>query len=136
MFSMRAANARRVARLLENTGSRIDARGLSLYGRLFRHPGHVRAALGMMANWDLQPLQDAMGELTTPVWLVAADHDRAVPASTSLSARDKLPNARVVYLRGLGHLAHEEAPRRVADIIEEAARENGLLSSKGAITRS
>jgi len=33
----------------------------------------------------------------------------------------------VVYLRGLGHLAHEEEPSRVADIIEETARENGVL---------
>jgi magnesium chelatase accessory protein len=126
VFASRAANSQRVMRMIENTGSRIDDTGLSLYRRLFRHHGHVLGALGMMANWDLEPLQRSFQTINTPVILVAADNDRAVPASNSLRARDELPNAKVVYLRGLGHLAHEEAPERVADIIESAAREHGV----------
>jgi len=86
----------------------------------------VPGAPGTTANWDLQPLQRACHTLNTPVILVASDDDRAVPASNSLRARDVLPNAKVSYLRGLGHLAHEEAPERVADIIESAARDHGV----------
>jgi len=130
IFSARASRPERVERLLENTGSQIDARGLTLYERLFRQPGHVLGALGMMANWDLQPLQDAMGRIETPVVLVTTDNDRAVPASNSLRARDRLANAKVVYLRGLGHLAHEEAPAQIAEIIEQTAREYGVLSAQ------
>ncbi|RIA56733.1 alpha/beta fold hydrolase BchO [Dichotomicrobium thermohalophilum] len=127
IFTAQAKSPQRVERLIENTGSRIDDRGLSLYKRLFREPGHVLGALGMMANWDLKPLQDAMDKITTPVVLVATEDDRAIPPSNSMRARDKLPNARVVYLRGLGHLAHEEAPEQIGEIIDEAARENGVL---------
>lgn len=126
IFSLRAANPERVRRLMENTGSHIDDAGLALYGRLFRNTGHVLGALGMMANWDLGPVQRAMHRIQTPVILVAAAGDKAVPASNSLRARDQLPHARVVYLPGLGHLAHEEAPEKIAGIIEEAAREHGL----------
>ncbi len=32
-----------------------------------------------------------------------------------------LPNARVYRLKGLGHLAHEEAPEIVADLIQKLA---------------
>ncbi len=129
VFTTRAANPARVRQLIENTGSHIDERGLALYGRLFRNPSHVLGALGMMANWDLGPLQRAMHGIDTPVVLVAADADGAVPASNSLRARDVLPHGRVVYLRGLGHLAHEEAPQKIAEIIEQAAREHGLTAA-------
>ena len=40
-----------VTRLIRDTGSRLDRRGLDLYGRLFADPGHVAGALKMMANW-------------------------------------------------------------------------------------
>jgi magnesium chelatase accessory protein len=127
IFTKQAQSPQRVERLIMNTGSKIDETGLALYKRLFRQPGHVLGALAMMANWDLQPLQDALGEIETPVVLVAAENDKAIPPSTSMRARDDLPNARAVYLRGLGHLAHEEAPGQIAEIIEETARENGAL---------
>ena len=127
IFTKQAQSPQRVERLIMNTGSKIDETGLALYKRLFRQPGHVLGALAMMANWDLQPLQDALGEIETPVVLVAAENDKAIPPSTSMRARDDLPNARAVYLRGLGHLAHEEAPRQIAEIIEATARENGAL---------
>jgi len=127
IFTAQAESPQRVERLIENTGSKIDEKGLALYKRLFREPGHVLGALGMMANWDLKPLQDKMGDIDTPVVLIATEEDRAIPPSNSMRARDKLPNARVVYLRGLGHLAHEEAPEQIAEIIEETARENGVV---------
>jgi magnesium chelatase accessory protein len=55
LFAWRAADRAVAERLLRDTGSRIDARGVDLYARLFRHSGHLAAALGMMANWDLVP---------------------------------------------------------------------------------
>ena len=36
--------------------------------------------------------------------------------------RDRLPDARVALIRGLGHLAHEEAPERVAEVLRAEAR--------------
>jgi len=128
MFAWRAANPGAVARLIESTGSRIDQVGLDLYGRLFRTTGHVAGALGMMAHWDLNPLIADLRGLSAPLTLVAAENDRAVPPSVSQKIAAIAPASTLVALPSLGHLAHEEAPERIAAIIRRAAAcEDGNL---------
>ena len=108
-----------VERLIRGTGSRLDAQGLDLYRRLFRCPGHVAGALGMMANWDLAALDRAIPRLTVPTTLVVGGDDRAISPDTAFALQKRLPRARVELLRNLGHLAHEEAPDAVARIIRQ-----------------
>ncbi|MFN8882903.1 MAG: alpha/beta fold hydrolase, partial [Alphaproteobacteria bacterium] len=43
--------------------------------------------------------------------------DRAVPPMQARRIQAILPSARIITLEGLGHLAHEEAPQRVADTL-------------------
>ncbi|MDP4003811.1 alpha/beta fold hydrolase BchO [Methylobacterium sp. NEAU K] len=114
-------------RLIEGTGSRLDAEGVDLYRRLFARAGHVRGALGMMANWDLAGLHRALPGLTTRTLLIVGGDDRAIRPDTAFAVRDRLPDARVALIRGLGHLAHEEAPERVAEVLTEEARAVGLI---------
>jgi magnesium chelatase accessory protein len=121
LFAWRAADRRAVAQMLRSTGSAIDAAGVEQYARLARTTGHTTAALMMMANWDLRPLERDLPRLRTPLVLVAASNDRTIPASDALRVRRLVPGARLVPLPGLGHLAHEERPDLVADIIFEAA---------------
>jgi magnesium chelatase accessory protein len=71
----------------------------------------------MMANWDLSGLERDLGRLRTPTLLITGANDRTLPASESHRVRDLLPSAELVELPGLGHLAHEEAPARVAELI-------------------
>ena len=97
-------------RLIEGTGSRLDPVGLDLYRRLFSRAGHVRGALGMMANWDLDRLHRDLPGLKTRTLLIVGGDDRAILPDTAFKVRDRLPDARVALIRGLGHLAHEEAP--------------------------
>lgn len=111
------ADERAVTRLIADTGSQIDARGLALYERLMRCPGHTGGALGMMANWDLAPLVARLPELEVPLLLVVGDADRAIAPSVSADAAKRVPGARLVSLPGLGHLAHEEAPGTVCDAL-------------------
>jgi magnesium chelatase accessory protein len=117
----RGENAQRVADVLAGTGSKLDSRGVDLYRRLFASPGHVASALQMMAGWDLVPLQRDLLRLAVPLLLVVASDDRAVMPETGLSVRDRVPGARVTYLRNLGHLAHEERPAEIADLISREA---------------
>jgi magnesium chelatase accessory protein len=121
MFAWRAAQSGAVARLIESTGSTIDAAGLDLYGRLMRATGHIDGALGMMANWNLVPLQADLPAVRAPVTLVAAKGDRAVPPAVARDAQTRIPGATLIALPNLGHLAHEEAPEPFAAIIREAA---------------
>jgi magnesium chelatase accessory protein len=117
LLSWQASDPAVVERLLDGTGSKLDARGVALYARLLRRPGHIAAALGMMANWDLEPLAKEMPRLATPLVLVVGTADRTIPPSHAERVRALLPAARIIALTGLGHLAHEERPDEVAQLI-------------------
>ena len=115
-----------VQRLIDGTGSRLDTAGLDLYKRLFAKSGHVAGALGMMANWDLDALDRDLPKLRQHTVLVVGGEDRAILPETAFAVRDRLPDARVELMRGLGHLAHEEAPERVAELVRNEARLAGV----------
>ena len=112
-----------VQRLLDGTGSTLDARGAALYARLVRRPAHVAGALAMMANWDLETLQRDLPRLQVPMRLVVASNDRNVPPSQADRIASLIPSARVERLAGLGHLAHEERPAIAAALIERCVDE-------------
>lgn len=113
----RAADPAVVRRMLDGTGSTLDADGVALYARLMRDPAHTRGALAMMAHWELQPLVRALPALDLPLHLVVGTNDRAVPPAQADRVARLAPQATLERLPGLGHLAHEEAPDRVAALI-------------------
>lgn len=119
LFALSSGNPARVRQLIEGTGSRLSDEGLACYTRLIADRGHVDATLRMMAGWDLAPLLADLPKITAPVTLIAAENDRAVPPATSVRAAEKLPDARVIHVAGLGHLAHEEDPGRIAAILRD-----------------
>ncbi|WP_336485377.1 alpha/beta fold hydrolase BchO [Methylobacterium nigriterrae] len=116
-----------VERLIRGTGSSLDRQGLDLYRRLFQKPGHVAGALGMMANWNLDALDRDIGRLATRTLLIVGADDKAVAPEAAFALRDRLADARVDLMRNLGHLAHEEAPDKVAASIVREAESLGLL---------
>jgi magnesium chelatase accessory protein len=119
LFARHASDLPAVERLIRNTGSVIDDAGIELYRRLVSNPGHVAAALTMMANWNLDPLFRDLPKLKTPLLLVACGDDRAIPAEQAFRVRERLPTAEIEYVRRLGHLAHEERPNEIARIIDK-----------------
>lgn len=122
VLTWRASSPSAVAGLIEGTGSHLDALGLDLYGRLFATRRHVAAAVGMMANWDLLALKRELSRLSTPLTLIAADGDRAVPPRDAGAIATIVPGAKVLPVKGYGHLAHEEAPDLFAGLIAAQAR--------------
>jgi magnesium chelatase accessory protein len=133
LFAWRADRAT-VEKLLRDTGSIPDAAGIEFYTRLVRRPGHVAAALGMMAAWELRPLLEALPRLAAPLVLLVGGADRTVRPEDANRLRELLPAGmtRIVPLPGLGHLAHEERPAEVAGIIEALAAEHGVLAAENA----
>ena len=121
------ADRPRVARLIRQTGSQLDPAGIDLYQRLLRSPAHIAGALGMMANWNLGPLNQALQRLAPQLLLIVGASDLAVPPSTAGNIHRLVPQAEIQRLPGLGHLAHEEDPDLVADRIIAAARSLSLL---------
>jgi magnesium chelatase accessory protein len=121
VFAWGASNRSVAERLLRDTGSAIDARGVELYARLFRRSGHLAAALGMMANWDLKPLLRDLPRLRPALTLLVGTRDRTIPPADAKRVQAVLPTARIVPLTGLGHLAHEERPEQVAEALRRIA---------------
>jgi magnesium chelatase accessory protein len=134
LMAWRASNRAVAERLLMDTGSRIPARGVDLYARLFRHTSHVAAALGMMANWDLQPLLRDLPRLKPALVLAVGTQDRAVPPAQAERVRARLPAARIVPLQGLGHLAHEEQPQQAVELLLARQREADATSISPAVS--
>jgi magnesium chelatase accessory protein len=117
-FSLLAGSRPSVERMLRSTGSRIDPEGMRLYARLAGNPGHVHAALALMANWDLRPLARDLPHLSSRLILVTGSQDGMVPPAESYRVRALVRKAELVSLHGLGHLAHEERPDEVAALVQ------------------
>ena len=128
LVAWRARDRTAVERVLRDTGSRLQARDVDLYARLFSNPAHVAATLTMMARWDLDGLARDLPGLAVPLLLVVGGEDRAIPPESAFEVRRLVPTAQVEYLRGLGHLAHEERPEEIAALIVRAAGAAGIAA--------
>jgi magnesium chelatase accessory protein len=73
----------------------------------------------MMAQWALDDLNRALPGIATPTLFLHGERDGAVALRVAERAAQAMPAARLIALQGVGHIAHEEAPERVA---EEIAR--------------
>jgi magnesium chelatase accessory protein len=117
LFARLARAEGQTGRFLErSTGSRIDPRGVELYGRLFAAPDHCAGAIEMMADWDLAGLARDLPRLPVPMHIAHGDRDAAIREEDARRAA-ALARARFTLLRGLGHLAHEERPKMAAELI-------------------
>ncbi len=110
-----------VQRLADSTGSKLRPQDIAFYRRLIASSGHLAAALNMMANWDLEPLARQLPGLRPALLLIAFDNDLTVPPAEAERVLGVHRGARMRLVDGFGHLAHEEDPGRVAELIFEAA---------------
>jgi magnesium chelatase accessory protein len=136
LFASRARKPEVLDRLVGNTGSTLDATGVALYGRLAGDHRHVAGALGMMAAWDLEPIARDLPKLPCRLLLVVGGFDRTIPPSNAARVAALVPGARILTLDRLGHLAHEEAPERVAGMIREEAVAAGVLETACSLAPS
>lgn len=121
-FAARARNRQFVERLLRGTGSRTPAGSVDAYWRLAQREGHVASALRMMAQWDLEPLATRLKDLSPAVDLMVGKGDRTIRPSEALRVRALAPQAEIISIPRLGHLAHEEDPETVARAIFDRAQ--------------
>ena len=127
LFAWRARSPSTIRRLLESTGSEIGGEGSAFYRQLATDPKHIGAALKMMANWDLETFESRLHRLDVRLLLVAGDKDGTVRPEVSRQVLERVRGARLLILEGLGHLAHEESPDRICDLIRSQAVDWGVL---------
>jgi magnesium chelatase accessory protein len=129
-FSWQATSPAVVQKLIDSTGSKLDAEGTALYAQLVGNPGHAAGVLGMMANWDLPQLEKDLPRLKTPLSLIVGSNDQTVSPRQAARLRAlwpttaSSPQPSLTSLEGLGHLAHEEKPHAVATIVLEQFKVN------------
>lgn len=127
IFSRMAQAPGQTAKFLARaTGSKIDAAGDRFYTRLFSKSGHCDGAIRMMANWRLENLRDQLPKLSSPTLLIRASQDAAIPKTAVEDAAALIPNCTLEVIEKLGHLAHEEQPKQVADSIVQFAKSQGI----------
>jgi magnesium chelatase accessory protein len=126
LFAWHASAPGAVERLVRSTGSVLEPRGVELYRRLLESPGHVAATLNMLASWDLESLTRELPRLQQQLFLVVGENDWTLPPSESRRVGRMLPDAELVSLPGLGHLAHEERPEELAELIVRLAVSAGI----------
>ncbi|RBP11313.1 magnesium chelatase accessory protein [Roseiarcus fermentans] len=130
-----AADRKGVEDLLRGTGSAIDRHGIDLYARLFGNAAHVAGAIGMMANWDLSRMSRDLARLGTRTLFVVAENDKAVSPADAPPLARAMPDAEVATIRHAGHLAHEEKPEEVCELILAEAVRCGVIAAPKPATQ-
>ncbi len=119
-FLPSGAQAMKQARsVIASTGTELPDRLIEPYAQLISRRSHVDGTLAMMAQWSLAELNRALPQITTPTLFIHGANDEAVGVDVAKRAAKAMPNADVSVLDAVGHLAHEEAPERVAQEVRQ-----------------
>jgi magnesium chelatase accessory protein len=108
------------ATMLAATGSTVDDVSRSWYERFLRSEPHVRAALAMMATFELPALLRDLPRLMIPLMLVHGAKDGYIPLAALRRAASRTPGTALTVVEGAGHLLHEELPARAVATIRDA----------------
>ena len=113
MISQGPASRAQVRGIMSSAGTELDDEALGYYAHLIGRRRHVDGTLAMMAQWSLDALSQALPQITVPTLFLHGENDGAVPISVAERAAAAMPDARLVRLANVGHLAPEEAPELV-----------------------
>jgi putative magnesium chelatase accessory protein len=132
LFAKFADSDKFIERMIADTGSALEPDGIMFYRRLTCSPGHVAAAIRMMANWKLRPLARELPRLATRLLLISGGNDKTIAPHDAARVHAMVPRSSIEIMPGLGHLAHEEKPHEVSELMLRLARSLGLLVPAGA----
>jgi abhydrolase domain-containing protein 6 len=80
--------------------------------------------VAMFDAWVAQPanlLDDALTKVKAPTLVIHGECDRAIDISSARAIAERVPNAKLIVLPGIGHVPQFEATNRVAAAIKELA---------------
>ena len=71
----------------------------------------------MMSQWNLDRLLAQLYAVETTCLMIAGKRDRTVPCAHVKATAKLMRNTAYYELSGLGHLAHEENPQKIAVLL-------------------
>jgi pimeloyl-ACP methyl ester carboxylesterase len=87
------------------------------YWELLRFPGNRRAAaISLTVDREIQ-VAERLREISQPTLIIWGADDQLIHPSAALTFDERIPNADVLVLSGVGHLPMEEAPDETANAI-------------------
>ncbi len=108
------------------TREAMDMR-VAAFGRI--PPDGLRAAVNCLPSHDVRA---RLAEITAPTLVIAGELDTETPVSYSQALANGIPNAELVVMKGVGHLAASEAPARFNQLVEgfldRGGRSGGIMA--------
>jgi pimeloyl-ACP methyl ester carboxylesterase len=98
---------------------------LERYFRGWEIAERARYIRGLLRALSFEATCERIPEITVPSWVLHGAQDRLVPVGAGRQLAERLPNARLEVLEGVGHSPHLERPEAVLAAIHaalEAAR--------------
>lgn len=90
----------------------VDDAMIDRYWELLLYPGNRQATLDRFSQYSEPADGDALRTLKVPTVVIWGREDRLIPVSVAGWFAERLPDARVTVLDGVGHIPMEEAPER------------------------
>ena len=118
-----------VMKLAYHDDSRITDDQIEAYAEQIRTPEGRHALIEtarQIAPPDLERITQRYGQISVPTLMLWGEEDQIVPIEVAHRLHQDLPDAELVLFSGVGHLPHEEQPRRTLDAIEKFLRKNAL----------
>lgn len=95
-----------------SVGEIVDDAMIDRYWELLLYPGNRQATLDRFSQYGEPPNGDLLRTLEVPTVVLWGREDKLIPLSVAGWFAERLPNARVTVLDGVGHIPMEEAPDR------------------------
>jgi len=113
-----------VMRRIYGVRGRWTARDVDEYWTPLREPGATAALLSLVRSFEFgRRSPEAVAHLGARLRLLFGDRDRPVPLREALAHAARFSTAHIEVLRGVGHVAAEEAPAEVVSAILAVAKE-------------
>ncbi|MEM1380499.1 MAG: alpha/beta hydrolase [Pseudomonadota bacterium] len=86
---------------------------------MMRAPGNGQAFIDALKVFTLPDPEPDLARVVSPTLIIWGDADVVISPKDGEKMRSAMPDAELLLLPSIGHVAHEEAPQRVADAIRE-----------------
>jgi pimeloyl-ACP methyl ester carboxylesterase len=103
------------------TDQNLGRHSADLYLRPFAADGGHRTLLRQlraMSEVETTSVAEAMQAVSVPVAVVAGTRDASIPASVATRLQRLIPHATLDFIDDVRHLSPEEAPERIAGVVE------------------
>ena len=105
--------------ILETTGNDeiVTDKMIDRYWELLRFPGNRRATARRASTDREENYANRLNEITAPTLIIWGAQDKLIHATAAETFAERIANANVVHLDGVGHIPMEEAPDATANAI-------------------